>query len=112
MYNKLKIFFDTEKDKLNQSKHGGLSLADAAELEWDDAVYIKDQRHDYGEHRVIALAYRGNRLLVVVFVDRGDERRIISLRKANDREVNRYAQTLSRNRFANARGRCPHPKRH
>jgi uncharacterized DUF497 family protein len=93
MYNKLRILFDPEKDKLNQNKHGGLSLADAAKLEWENALYIQDQRHDYGEKRVIALAYLGNRLLVVVFVDRGDERRVISLRKANYREVNRYAKT-------------------
>ncbi len=93
MYNKLKIVFDSEKDKLNQIKHGGLTLADASELEWDDAAYIQDQRHDYGENRVIALAYLGDRLLVVVFVDRGDERRIISLRKANYREAKRYAKT-------------------
>jgi len=26
MYNKLKIVFDSEKDKLNQIKHGGMSL--------------------------------------------------------------------------------------
>jgi uncharacterized DUF497 family protein len=29
----------------------------------------------------------------VVFADRGDERRVISLRKANSREVKRYAET-------------------
>lgn len=93
MYNKLKIVFDPAKDQLNLIKHGGLSLADAAALEWDGAAYMQDQRQEYGEHRVIALAYLGDRLLVVVFVDRGDERRIISLRKANYREVKRYAKT-------------------
>jgi len=93
MYNKFKIVFDPTKDRLNQVKHGGLSLADATALEWDGAVYFQDERHDYSENRVIALAYLKDRLLVVVFVDRGDERRIISLRKANYREVKRYAQT-------------------
>jgi uncharacterized DUF497 family protein len=34
----------------------------------------------------------GVRLYCVVFVDRGDVRRIISLRKANRREEKRYAQ--------------------
>ena len=29
-----------------------------------------------------------------VYVDRGDERRVISLRKANTREVKRYARDL------------------
>jgi uncharacterized protein len=93
MYNKLKIVFDPEKNKLNQLKHEDLSLADAANLEWDSAAYIQDQRRDYGESRIVAFAYLADRLCVVVFVDRGDERRIISLRKANYREVKRYAKT-------------------
>ena len=93
MYNKFRLVFDTEKDRLNQHKHDGLSLAHAAQLEWEDAAYFQDHRRDYGESRVIGLAYLGTRLMVVVFVDRGDERRVISLRKANYREVKRYAQT-------------------
>ena len=93
MYNKLKIVFDPEKDKLNQLKHEGLSLAKATDLEWDDGAYIQDQRHEYGENRIVAFAYLADRLSVVVFVDRGDQRRIISLRKANYREVKRYAKT-------------------
>jgi len=39
------------------------------------------------------LGYIGNRLCSVVFVDRAEERRIISLRKANQREVQRNAKT-------------------
>ena len=93
MYNKLKIVFDPEKDKLNQLKHDGLSLAEAADLEWCDAAYFQDQRHEYGETRIVAFAYLADRLCVVVFVDRDDQRRIISLRKANYREVKRYAKT-------------------
>ena len=41
---------------------------------------------------MIGLAYIGLRLYLVVYVDRDEGRRIISLRKANRREVNRYAQ--------------------
>jgi uncharacterized DUF497 family protein len=93
MYNKLKIVFVREKDKLNQLKHDGLSLAEAADLEWDDAAYIQDQRHDYRESRIVAFPYLADRLCVVVFVDRDEQRRIISLRKANYREVRRYAKT-------------------
>lgn len=40
-----------------------------------------------------ALGYIGDRLFYVVFVARVKARRIISLRKANQREVNRYAET-------------------
>lgn len=44
-----------------------------------------------------ALGYIGLRIMAVVFVDRPadqpTERRVISLRKANSREVQRYAET-------------------
>ena len=52
-----------------------------------------DRRQDYGEVRVIGFADVGLRLFCVVFTDRGDERRVISLRKANAREVADYANT-------------------
>ena len=52
-----------------------------------------DQRRDHGEDRIAGLGYIGDRLFYVVFVARGEVRRIISLRKANQREVKRYAET-------------------
>ena len=51
-----------------------------------------DMRHAYGEPRTVCLGYIGLRLHMVVFTDRSAVRRIISLRKANAREVARYAQ--------------------
>ena len=85
------IAFDADKDAANIAKHG-VSLAAAASIEWEDALTWKDERHDYGEARTCALAYIGERLHYVVYVDRDDVRRIISLRKANLREVKRYAE--------------------
>jgi uncharacterized DUF497 family protein len=56
-----------------------------------------DERHEYDEACMVALGYIGLRIMAVVFVDRppeqATERRIISLRKANPREVKRYAET-------------------
>ena len=52
---------------------------------------MKDTRRDYGEARMIALCAIGERLYCIVYVDREDARRIISLRKANYREVMDYA---------------------
>lgn len=86
------IVFDPLKSVRNELKHGVLLTA-ADDLEWDTALVIKDKRYGYGENRMIGIGYIGNRLYVVVFVDRGNVRRIISLRKANLREVKRYAQT-------------------
>ena len=85
------IAFDPLKDALNTVKHG-ISLAEAADIEWDAAVHWRDERHDYGEMRMCAIAYIGVRLHHVVYVDRGEVRRFISLRKANLREIKRYAE--------------------
>jgi uncharacterized DUF497 family protein len=88
----VRIGFDRAKSEANLAKHG-LSLAQAEAIEWDSVIAVRDDRRDYGEPRMIGLGYLGPRLVCVVFADRGDERRIISLRKANSREVRRYAET-------------------
>lgn len=88
----MNITFDPAKDVANRAKHG-VSLADAAAMEWETVWLRPDGRHRYGETRMIGIGYIGQRLYGVVFTDRGDERRIISLRKANAREVARYAET-------------------
>jgi len=88
----MSIRFDPAKDAINRAKHG-VSLREAARLDWASAVVRPDLRYHYGESRMIALGYIGPRLHYVVFVDRDAERRIISLRKANEREVRIYART-------------------
>ena len=85
--------FDSGKDATNLSKHG-LSLAAAAELSWDAALVWIDDRADYGEVRMVALAPIGDILYFVAFVDRESTRRIISLRRANRREVNHYVKAI------------------
>ena len=89
----MRIEFDPAKDALNQSKHG-VSLALAAELDWDAALVWVDDRFRYGERRKIALAPKTGILYFVAFVNRGAARRIISLRRANRREVKHYVQTI------------------
>jgi len=90
------VTFDPAKDAANLAKHG-VSLADAAGFEWGGAVVWTDERQDYDEARRLALGYIGLRIMALVFVDRPadhpTERRIISLRRANSREVKRYAET-------------------
>jgi uncharacterized DUF497 family protein len=87
----VQIDFDPDKDRLNLAKHG-LSLALALELDWEDALVWVDDREDYGETRMIALAPKTGILYYVAFVDRGRVRRIISLRRANRREVKHYVK--------------------
>jgi uncharacterized protein len=86
------LTFDPAKDAANLAKHG-VSLTLAAQLEWDSAVVWTDARRTYGEPRQCGIGYIELRLFFVSFVDRADGRRVISLRKANPREVNRYAKT-------------------
>ena len=87
----MRIEFDPTKDASNQLKHG-VSLAMAAELDWDAAWVWVDDRFDYREMRMIALAPKTEILYCVAFVDRGDVRRIISLRRANRREAKHYVE--------------------
>jgi uncharacterized DUF497 family protein len=89
----VRIEFDPAKDEANQAKHG-VSLALAAELDWEAALVWFDARFEYDELRMIALAPKTEILYYVAFVDRGQARRIISLRRANRREVNHYVQSL------------------
>ncbi|MFT3814421.1 MAG: BrnT family toxin [Acidovorax sp.] len=51
-----------------------------------------DSRKRYGESRLTATGLIGARLFVLTFTLRGNAVRIISLRKANQREVRRYAR--------------------
>lgn len=94
------ITFDPQKDSSNIAKHG-VTLAMADELEWETLICKQDTRRDYGEPRQIGYAMSEDRLFCVVFVDRPmdapTERRVISLRKANNREVASYAAQASDN---------------
>jgi hypothetical protein len=87
----VRIDFDPPKDKLNQASHG-LSLAFAEKLAWDEALVWLDERFEYDELRMIGLVPEGNHLYYVAFVDRGDSRRVISLRLAERREVKHYVE--------------------
>ena len=89
----MRIEFDPAKDALNRARHG-VSLALARELDWDAALVWMDDRFDYDEVRMIALAPKTNTLYYVAFVERGNRRRIISLRRATRREVNHYVQSI------------------
>lgn len=89
----MRIEFDPAKDAANQIKHG-VSLAVAGELDWEAALAWVDVRFEYNETRMIALAPKTETLYYVAFVDRGKVRRIISLRRANRREVKHYVENI------------------
>jgi uncharacterized protein len=89
----MRIEFDPIKDAANKAKHG-VSLSMAGELDWESALVWVDDRFEYNEIRMIALAPKTAILYYVAFVDRGEVRRLISLRRANRREVNHYVESF------------------
>lgn len=81
--------WDEAKAAANFAKHG-LRFEDSSEFEWEVSVDKLDHRKDYGEARVIAMSTIRGRLHVLVYAIRADGNRLISLRKANEREFSSY----------------------
>jgi uncharacterized protein len=84
--------WDDAKDAQNRAKHG-VSLALAARLDWAVGVNVIDARFAYGELRVARYAILDGRLHACVFTERNGRLRIISLRKANQREIRDHGTT-------------------
>ncbi len=58
-------------------------------------IEFKDDRENYGEDRMITVGFLHKRMVVAVWTQREHSRRIISMRKANDREIEKYSQLLN-----------------
>lgn len=84
------ITFDPAKDAANLAKHG-MPLSAAVEMDMGAALVRVDDRANYGETRYEAIGPLNGRLCVLVFTVREQTIRVISLRKANSREVKRHA---------------------
>jgi len=87
------ISFDPAKRDRTLAERG-LDFADAAELLDGPAYEFVDTRSDYGEERITTVGLLQGRMLVVVWTKRGEDRHIISMRKANEREQKRYREQL------------------
>lgn len=87
----MKISFDPTKDELTRETRG-FSLALGAEVIRNQAALIVDDRRDYGEERLVSFGYIGKRLYVCVYTVRGDALHIISVRKANEREIRKHGR--------------------
>ncbi|MFP3911842.1 MAG: BrnT family toxin [Desulfobacteraceae bacterium] len=85
----MKYEWDAKKNAANRIKHG-LDFSEAEAFCWDTAIETVDDRADYGEERWIALGLIGDRVHVMIYTKRGENLRIISLRKANNRETKYY----------------------
>ena len=81
----MKLEFDPAKRDKTLAERG-LDFARAGEI--FDGLHLtgQDTRQEYTEDRFITVGHLEGRLVVLVWTPRGDLRRIISMRKANDRE--------------------------
>ena len=90
----MKFEWDDRKNALNQEKHG-CNFADVPEMFLYERLEMRDDRKDYGESRFIVMGYISNRAMVAVITIRGTGTiRIISLRKANNREKERFEKVI------------------
>jgi len=85
-------FNEAKRNKTLQER--GLDFARAFEI--FDGIHFtgQDKRMDYKEDRFITVGWMDDSLVVMVWTPRGEVRRIISMRKANDREKTLYANHL------------------
>ena len=85
--------WDPRKAVANLRKHG-VSFDEAATAFGDPfGIVVDDPRHSTEEMRVALLGEsESNRLLAVMFTERGDRIRLISARKATRREHRHYEE--------------------
>ena len=91
----MQVEFDPEKRILTLAERG-LDMARAGEIFQDDHLTVPDPRKDYGEERFISVGFLDLRLVFLAWTRRGDKIRIISMRKANEREQQKYIKQLGR----------------
>ena len=89
----MEITFDPEKRGRTLAERG-LDFADAGRLFAGPVLTRPDDRIDYGEPRFITFGLLDDRHVVVIWTPRGDARRIISMRKANAREIEKHTRAL------------------
>lgn len=88
------VEFDSAK-RLLTLRVRGLDMARAWEVLHGATLTLEDGRRDYGEARFITIGYLDSVMVVVVWTPRDGSHRIISMRKANERERRLYAPRLA-----------------
>jgi uncharacterized DUF497 family protein len=85
----IEIEFDLIKSNQN-IKSRGIDFNSANHFQWNSALIIEDTRKDYGEKRYSTIGFIKDRLHVMIFTPKETAIRVISLRKANKREITKY----------------------
>ncbi|MCB1827918.1 MAG: BrnT family toxin [Coxiellaceae bacterium] len=91
----MKIEWNYSKNATNRQKHQ-LDFSDAAEVLTGEHIVFQDARKDYGETRYITAGSLRERIVILVYTMRGESYRIISMRKANEREQKAYKNRLKK----------------
>ncbi|MEC5293806.1 MULTISPECIES: BrnT family toxin [unclassified Aurantimonas] len=89
----MRITFDPAKRERTLEERD-LDFADADQVFAGTTFDRVDDRRDYGEERIITIGRMAARMVVVVWTQRDDARHVISMRKTNDREQDRYEAYL------------------
>lgn len=85
------IVWNESKRQSNLAKHG-LDFVGAEEIFDGFMLVAEDTREPYGESRFFALGLKAGRVVALVYAERGDHVRLISLRKATTNETSRDFQ--------------------
>ncbi len=85
--------WDEAKNRENIAKHG-IDFADAHRIFERPMLVRLDDREDYEEDRWMALGDLDGIVVVIVFTQRDDRFRVISIRKANRHERKSYQKGL------------------
>jgi uncharacterized protein len=87
--------WDEAKNLENIRKHE-IDFADVWVMFESQMLIESDDRFDYGEDRWFGIGFLGNGIAIVVWTERrGDVIRVISARRANRHERQRFEQYLS-----------------
>jgi uncharacterized protein len=86
--------WDPHKDIENQRKHDGIRFAEACCVFRDPGRSETYDEGDYDEDRWIATGMVGRTVLVVIYTERNNRQRIISARKAVQKEEAAYYAQL------------------
>ncbi len=85
------VEWDEAKRRTNLAKHGA-DFRDVPFMDWDHAEIIADLRFDYAEPRFWGFAMLNRRLHMAAFCYRGTGIRVISFRRASDKEIRLYGK--------------------
>jgi len=89
----MNFVWDDNKNLSNIEKHG-LDFSDAEYVFENSHFIFEDVRQDYGEKRFTVIGWIKSRLVVLIYTKRNEQYRIISLRKANEREKKKFKDKL------------------